>query len=218
VSSTLGVIYGGIAVQPLGFETDAAILAAGITAVGGMLPDLDSDSGIPVREMFGLAAAVLPMLLLPRFVHSGMTREAILATILFSYIIVRYGVSSVFKKLSVHRGMYHSIPAMLIAGLVVYLAYHSPERDLRFLMAGGVMIGFASHLILDEIYSVDFRGVKIVLKSSAGSAVKFSSSSLIATASCYAILGGLGYLAYLEYMKPPEPERPVETRRNHRMM
>ena len=72
--------------------------------------------------------------------------------------------------------MYHSIPAMLIAGLVVYLAYHSPDRDLRFLMAGGVMIGFASHLILDEIYSVDFRGAKIVLKSSAGSAVKFSSS------------------------------------------
>lgn len=218
VSSTLGVVYGGIAVQPLGFETDAAILAAGITAIGGMLPDLDSDSGVPVREMFGLAAAVLPMLLLPRFVHSGMTREAILASLLFGYIFVRYVVSRVFKKLSVHRGMYHSIPAMLIAGLVVYLAYHTPNRDLRFLMAGGVMIGFASHLILDEIYSVDFRGAKIVLKSSAGSAIKLSSSSLIATASCYAILGGLGYLAYLEYMKPPAPEAPIETHRNPRMM
>ncbi|MCE9567951.1 MAG: metal-dependent hydrolase [Planctomycetes bacterium] len=218
MSSTLGVVYGGIAVQPLGFETDAAILAAGITAIGGMLPDLDSDSGVPVREMFGLAAAVLPMLLLPRFVHSGMTREAILASLLFGYIFVRYVVSRVFKKLSVHRGMYHSIPAMLIAGLVVYLAYHTPNRDLRFLMAGGVMIGFASHLILDEIYSVDFRGAKIVLKSSAGSAIKLSSSSLIATASCYAILGGLGYLAYLEYMKPPAPEAPIETHRNPRMM
>lgn len=218
VSSALGIVYGGVAVQPLGFETDAAILAAGITAIGGMLPDLDSDSGVPVREMFGLAAAVLPLLLLPRFVHAGMTREAILATMLFGYIFVRYGVSQVFKKLSVHRGMYHSIPAMLIAGLVVYLAYHSPERNLRLLMAVGVMIGFASHLILDEIYSVDFRGAKIVLKSSAGSAVKFSSTSLIATASCYAMLGGLGYLAYREYLKPPEAERPPETHHNHRML
>ncbi len=218
VSSTLGIVYGGVAVQPLGFETDAAILAAGITAIGGMLPDLDSDSGVPVREMFGLAAAVLPLLLLPRFVHAGMTREAILATMLFGYIFVRYGVSQVFKKLSVHRGMYHSIPAMLIAGLVVYLAYHSPERNLRLLMGVGVMIGFASHLILDEIYSVDFRGAKIVLKSSAGSAVKFSSTSLIATASCYAMLGGLGYLAYKEYLKPPEAEPPPETRHNHRML
>ncbi|MBA4188498.1 MAG: metal-dependent hydrolase [Planctomycetaceae bacterium] len=218
VSSTIGVIYGGAAVQPMGFETDAGILAAGITAIGGMLPDLDSDSGVPVREMFGLAAAVLPVLLLPRFVHAGMTREAILASMLFGYIFVRYFVSKLFKKLSVHRGMYHSIPAMFIAGLVVYLAYHSPDRNLRILMAVGVMIGFASHLILDEIYSVDFRGVKIVLKSSAGSAVKLTSPSLIATASCYAILGGLGYVAYKEYMKPPEPDPPPQTHRNRRMM
>jgi len=220
VSSTIGVIYGGVAVQPLGFDTDAAILAAGLTGIGGMLPDLDSDSGVPVREMFGLAAAVLPLILLPRLVHAGMTREAILASMLFGYIIVRYFVSRLFKKLSVHRGMYHSIPAMLIAGLVVYLAYHSPDRSVRILMAVGVMIGFASHLILDEIYSVDLRGVKIVLKSSAGSAVKLSSSSLIATASCYAILGGLGYLAYKDYLQPPDtdPGTPSERRHNHRMM
>src|SRR3954465_13398542 len=103
VSGGLGIAYGGVAVEPLGFPTDAAILAAGITAVGGMLPDLDSDSGVPVREMFGLAAAVLPLLLLPRFVHAGMTREAILATLLFGYIFIRYFVANLFKKLSVHR-------------------------------------------------------------------------------------------------------------------
>jgi membrane-bound metal-dependent hydrolase YbcI (DUF457 family) len=219
VSSACGVIYGGVAVQPLGFETDAAVLAAGLTGIGGMLPDLDSDSGVPVREMFGLAAAVLPLLLLPRLVHAGMTREAILATMLFGYIFVRYFVSKVFKKLSVHRGMYHSIPAMFIAGLVVYLCYHSPDRNIRVLMAVGVMIGFASHLILDEIYSVDLRGAKIVLKSSAGSAVKLSSPSLIATACCYAMLGGLGYLAYKDYQQPPDDDPPpVERRRNRRMM
>ena len=39
------------------------------------------------------------------------------------------------------------------------------------------MVGFLSHLVLDEIYSVDFRGARIKLKSSAGSAVKFMSSS-----------------------------------------
>jgi hypothetical protein len=217
-SSVCGVVYGAAAVQPLGFETDAAILAAGITAVGGMLPDLDSDSGVPVREMFGLAAVLMPLVLLPRMVHSGMTREAILATMLFGYIFVRYVVSSLFKKLSVHRGMYHSIPAMLIAGLMVYLGYHSPDRNIRFLMAGGVMIGFASHLILDEIYSVDLRGMKIQLKSSAGSAVKLGSSSMWATATCYAMLGGLAYLAYLDYTKPALADPSPESRHNRRMM
>ena len=65
---------------------------------------------------------------------------------------------------------------------------------------------------------VDLRGVKIVLKKSAGSAVKFGSSSMYATATCYALLGGLAYLAYKDSMKPPEADRPIETHRNRRMM
>jgi hypothetical protein len=83
----------------------------------------------------------------------------------------------------------------------VYLAYHSPDRNVRLLLACGVMIGFLSHLVLDEIYSVDWRGMKPKLKSSAGSAVKFASPSFFATVTCYLILGGLLYLAYLDYQK-----------------
>jgi membrane-bound metal-dependent hydrolase YbcI (DUF457 family) len=218
VSGMLGVVYGGAAVEPFGFETDAAILAAGLTTAGGMLPDLDSDSGVPVREMFGLAAAVVPLLLIPRMVHSGMTREAILASVLFGYVFIKYVVANVFRRFTVHRGMYHSIPAMLVAGLVVYLAYHSPDRSVRLLLAGGVMVGFASHLILDEIYSVDWRGVKPKLKSSAGTAFKLGSSSLIATAVCYAILGGLLWLAYKDYMKPVEDDPEPQSRTHRRMM
>ena len=53
VSAGLGVGVGAAAVNPLGFAPEAGFLAACVTAVGGMLPDLDSDSGIPVRETFG---------------------------------------------------------------------------------------------------------------------------------------------------------------------
>ena len=123
------------AVQPFGFSTEAGVLAAGLTWVGGMLPDLDSDSGVPVREMFGLAAAVLPLLLMHRLIHMGLSREAILAVLLFGYIFVKYGAANIFKHFNVHRGMYHSLPAMLIAGLVVYLAYDSPDRSVRLLLA-----------------------------------------------------------------------------------
>jgi membrane-bound metal-dependent hydrolase YbcI (DUF457 family) len=214
VSGALGVVYGGVAVQPLGFNTETALLAAGLTTVGGMLPDLDSDSGVPVREMFGLAAVVVPLLLIPRLVHADLSREAILATLLFGYVLIRYVVSNLFKRLTVHRGMYHSLPAMLIAGLVVYLGYHSPDRNIRLLLAGGVMIGFLSHLVLDEIYSVNWQGVRIKLKASAGSAVKFFSPSLYATTCCYAILGGLLYLAYEDYQHPPDPDPPTEHRRH----
>lgn len=214
VSGICGFVYGGAAVQPLGFTADAAVLAAGLTTVGGMLPDLDSDSGVPVRELFGLAAIVGPLLLTPRLVHMDLSRETILAALLFGYILIRYVVANLFRRFTVHRGMYHSLPAMLIAGLCVYLVYQSPNRNIRLLLAGGVMLGFLSHLILDEIYSVDFRGVRIKLKSSAGSAVKFVSPSIPATATCYLILGGLLYLAYQDIQHPQSPDPPPEMRKH----
>jgi membrane-bound metal-dependent hydrolase YbcI (DUF457 family) len=199
VSTGCGIIYGAAAVQPLGFPPEAGMLAAGITGIGGMLPDLDSASGRPVREMFGLAAVIVPLMFVHRLMQAGVSHEGILATFLFGYLLIRYVVSDVFKRFTVHRGMYHSIPAMFIAGLCVYLAYHSPDRNVRLMLACGVMIGFLSHLVLDEIYSVDWRGMKPKLKSSAGSAVKFASPSFFATVTCYLILGGLLYLAYLDF-------------------
>ena len=199
VSTGLGVVYGGAAVQPLGFPTETAVLAAGLTAVGGMLPDLDSDSGVPVREMFGLAAVVVPLTLVPRLHHVGMSQEGTLATLLFGYLLIRYGLSRLFKRFTVHRGMFHSLPAMLIAGLAVYLGYRSPDRAVRVLFALGVMVGFLSHLLLDELYSVDIRGIKVKLNKYAGTAVKLASPSVPATATCYTLLGALLYLAYLDY-------------------
>lgn len=195
VSTVCGIVYGA-AIKPMGFDPATAFLAAGVTGVGGMLPDLDSDSGIPVREMTGLAAAVLPMLLIPRMTNAGVGHEAMIATVVLLYFVIRYLGAYLLRASSVHRGMFHSIPAMAIAGLVVYLAYDSPNVKIRLALAGGVMIGFLSHLVLDEIYSVDFNGVRVRLNSFAGSAVKFVSPSWFGTCVCYLILGGLGWLAF----------------------
>ena len=197
-SALCGVGYGAVAVELLGHPPETAILAAGLTAIGGMLPDLDSDSGTPIREMFGLAAAVVPLLLFKRLEAMGLSHEGVLSAIVVIYVVVRYGLSALFKRLTIHRGMFHSIPCMLIFGLLVYLAYDSPLHSTRILLGLGVMIGFLSHLVLDEIYSVDFNGLHIKLKSSAGSAVKFFSPSFFATTVCYGILGALIFLTYAE--------------------
>lgn len=119
------------------------------------------------------------------------------------YLIVRYCLPQVIGRLSVHRGMYHSIPAMLIAGLIVYLEYGSPDRHLRIVLAVGVMLGFLSHLVLDEIYSVDINGIRIKLKSSAGSAVKLFSESWGANLACYAMLGVLLFLVWVDLEQNP---------------
>ena len=46
--------------------------------------------------------------------------------------------------------------------------------DLRLFWTGAAIAGFMTHLILDELYSVDFRGVR--LKKSFGTALKFWST------------------------------------------
>ena len=74
--------------------------------------------------------------------HEGVSHEGVLAVLLFGYLLIRYVAVEIFKRFTVHRGMYHSIPAMLIAGLCVYLAYHSDNRNLRILLGCGVMLGF----------------------------------------------------------------------------
>jgi hypothetical protein len=97
--------------------------------------------------------------------------------------------------------MFHSVPAMLISGFIVFLVYHHPLLSTRLFLASGVMIGFLSHLILDELCSVNFEGVTISLKSSAGSAVKFWSKSFVASAVTYILLGALAYFAFQEFQQ-----------------
>src|SRR5437773_3024344 len=106
-AALVGVGYGLAAVKPLGFAPEAAVLAGGLTAVGGMLPDLDSDTGRPLREIFGLAAAVVPLLLMTRLMDMHLTHEAILLVLIGLYVFLRYGVSELLARMTVHRGVFH---------------------------------------------------------------------------------------------------------------
>jgi hypothetical protein len=193
-SSVLGAAYGAVATWQLHLDWGPVFLGAGLTTVGGLLPDLDSDSGVPVREIFGLLGTVVPLLVLRRLHHHGVPFDEALVIAAAVYVVIRYGLSQLFKRLTVHRGMFHSLPAMLIAGLAIFLLDRGSETPVRLFLAGGVMLGFLSHLVLDEIFSVDFMGLH--LKKSAGSALKLASKSLPATLTCYAILAALGYLTW----------------------
>ncbi|MBX7102436.1 MAG: metal-dependent hydrolase [Gemmataceae bacterium] len=197
-STGLGVAF--TALSWWQFHVDWPVAAVGglLTALGGLLPDLDSDSGVPMRELTHLSATVVPIILLRRIASFGLSPEQALLAVAGCYLFVRYVLTAIFNKVTVHRGMFHSVPAMLIAGLLVFLGLDHPTLESRLFFSVGVMLGFLSHLVLDEICSVDINGVVPQLKSSAGTAVKFWSPSLPATAFTYIILAGLGYEAYRE--------------------
>ena len=58
-SCVLGVGYGAAGYYYFEQTPTTSALAAGLCGLAGMLPDLDSDSGVPVREPMALAAAVV---------------------------------------------------------------------------------------------------------------------------------------------------------------
>ncbi len=185
----LGAGYGSLALLEGNWDWGTVLIAAGLTTLGGLLPDLDSDSGVPVRELFGVSAAVAPIFLFDRVKDlCQQSTEQTIVILAATYLFVRYVLSYLFKSFTVHRGMFHSIPALIIAGLATYLIYPSEDVRRRIFLSGAVMIGFLSHLILDEIYSVDFMGARLRLNKYAGSALKLVSKSWSATLTTYLVL------------------------------
>jgi hypothetical protein len=198
LSSILGLGVGALSAWQLGLGWGPSCLAAGLTALGGLLPDLDSDSSVPVRELFGLAAAATPFLLYSRVANAGFNHEQTLVILGAIYLIIRYGAATIFKRMTAHRGMFHSLPGMLTAGLAVFLLYHSPDRRVRLVLAAGTALGFLSHLVLDELCDVDFLGRRPRLSRFAGCPLKLASTSLSATATSYLLLAGLVFLYLVE--------------------
>lgn len=198
VSFALGAGVACGAVLGLNYTPIQGILAGCLTGIGGMLPDLDSQSGKPVREIFGLTAALAPMLLMQRLLEWGQGTDGAIFLAVVMYVIIRYGASKALGKFAVHRGMFHSVPAMLIAAELAFLGYKSESIRVRALMGVGVAIGFLSHLVLDEIYAVEWTGTRIKLNKFAGSAVKFFGHSWGANIFTYAILAFFTYALTIE--------------------
>ncbi|MCA9073729.1 MAG: metal-dependent hydrolase [Planctomycetaceae bacterium] len=212
VSTMLGIGYGLGATFALDFTPAQGALAAWLTALGGMLPDLDSETGRPVREMFGLVAAIAPLALVGRLIGwLGLPSdvEITMLMIVVMYLVIKYGGASIIGAVSVHRGMFHSLPALAIAAEVTYLCYPSDLTTVKLLMASGTATGFFSHLLLDEMYSVQWAGVRLKLKKSAGTAMKMFSSSFIPNVVTYSILAVLTYAMLVDagiiQPKPAEP-------------
>ena len=200
VSGMLGVAYGAGAAYLLDttFTPVQGALAGVLTWVAGMLPDIDSDSGKPVREVFSLLAAVAPVAMMGHLLEWGKDPEGAMLLAVAVYAAIRYGGSSLLCRLSVHRGMFHSIPAMLIAAELAFLAYKSPSNTVKLLMAGGVALGFFSHLLLDEIYAVEWSGVRIKLNKFAGSAIKLAGKRHIPNVFTYSLLMVMTYAALVQ--------------------
>ena len=186
-SSVIGVGYAGVG-SVAGLPLTTCLVAGGLCGLSGMLPDLDSDSGVPVRETMSFAAAIVPVLMIDRFQHMGLNHEEIVLVCGTMYLLIRFGVAAIFKRFTVHRGMWHSIPAAVTAALFGYLACGCEDHIVQMFKGGAVFLGFMSHLILDELNSVTMRRGRLHFKRSFGTALKFWGRNSVANLSTYSKL------------------------------
>ena len=194
-SSIMGAGYGAAAWYLGGMPPMTAALGAGLCAASGMLPDLDSGEGVPLKETVGVAAAIIPMLMIQRFQQWGLPLEGMILAAAAIYATVRFGLAWLLENYSKHRGMLHSVPAAAIAGQITFLAFVSTEPLHRYFIAGAVVLGFLSHLVLDEIWAVrqGLFGPKV--KKSFGTALKFAGPDVWPNLVAYGIVVALGAIA-----------------------
>lgn len=150
---------------------EAFVLAFG-GMVGGILPDIDLKHSHPSKIVFTTLAVLIAL----TWVFSSNAALSVVELWIFGlalFLVIRYPVWAVFHRFTVHRGSLHSVAAALMFAVVsVVLAHRSFNQEAEFAWFVGlfIFIGCLFHLLLDELYSVDFTGVRI--KRSFGSAMK----------------------------------------------
>jgi membrane-bound metal-dependent hydrolase YbcI (DUF457 family) len=194
-SSILGAGYGAAAWYFGDLHPTTCALGAGLCAASGMLPDLDSGPGTHLRESVAIASAIVPLLMIHRFQQWGLPLEAMVLVGVAVAVAIRFGLTWLLENYSRHRGMLHSVPAAAVAGQVTFLAFSSEEPLHRYFVCSGVVLGFLSHLILDEIWAArqGLFGPKV--KKSFGTALKFHGSELWPNLAAYALVLVLGALS-----------------------
>ncbi|MFZ1827496.1 MAG: metal-dependent hydrolase [Candidatus Competibacteraceae bacterium] len=171
--------------------------------IGGLLPDIDSPHSIPVRLAFMALAVITGFLVVFTFGRRYSLAELMVLWI-GCFVLIRYGVFELLDRFTVHRGLIHSIPMGVVCGLLTTLvAYQVFNASVTHAWLCGffVTLGFLVHLLLDEFYSVNLFGKKL-LKKSFGTAFSLGSfmKQPAGTLALYLAVIGLFYLC-----PPPQP-------------
>ena len=97
-STVVGIGYGLAGHFVGGMPLPVAAIGGCLCSLAGVLPDIDSDSGKPVREIAGFTAAIVPLLAVPRLEHLELTPDAVALAGVCIYIVVRFGVFELLRR------------------------------------------------------------------------------------------------------------------------
>ncbi len=176
IHSSVAAVASGMAASTLvviqAVDLQLGLLLWVLGLLGGILPDIDSDSSKPVNWLFnalGVGAATMALV----WSHARFPLWGVWLSMALAFVFVRPILMTSFFRLTVHRGVFHSILAAVFCGVVTtLLCSHILTLSALTSWLAGVFVscGFIVHLLLDGFYSVDFNG--LALKSSFGTAIK----------------------------------------------
>lgn len=174
---------------------DALFLTVAGT-VGSILPDIDLESSRQSKMIFSGFGIFFAFVALFHYSHVLSIAELCLLWIGI-YAFIRYMLWRIFNASTTHRGIFHSLLAnatFAAAGVVIF--FYLLEKSDIVAWLGGVIVflGAMLHLVLDEMYSIDFNGNRV--KRSFGTALKvYDYAKPISSLTMAAVLGGLLYIA-----------------------
>lgn len=147
-----------------------AVTLAGV--VGSFLPDIDLKDSRASRVLFsGFAFFFAFCVMFMNAAALSIAELWILVTAVF--VLVRYGGEAAFHRFSYHRGIWHSLIAAFFFASATAIVFHAilgKHPGVAWLAGGFMFVGYVTHLILDEVFSVDLMDRRI--KASFGSALK----------------------------------------------
>jgi len=154
--------------------------------LGGILPDIDSDNSHSLGILFGAFSIIA----------CGFTAVAwidvwplawVWGACTLVFLAVQLGIRQIFARFTVHRGIFHS----LLAGfLFMFIAaagagFLGASGTTSWFLALFLGFGYCIHLLLDEMFGVDFMNVAI--KKSFGSAFKLFDYGNMTTSAIMAV-------------------------------
>jgi len=172
IASGASAVVSGTLLSMEVVRPEEAVIAFFLGTLGGLLPDVDSAHSTSIKVGFNVLSVLMTIMvifiktsvysLLEMFIISGLV-----------FVGIRYALLDVFRKISKHRGMFHSIPVGLIWGIVISILMHFSfglNSLISWVYGFMVTVGYFVHLILDETYSVDLGNRR--MKKSFGTAFK----------------------------------------------
>lgn len=190
-TSAVAAVVGNLQFGLSPMEAGAACI---LGTLASLAPDLDHPEGIPAKILSDILVSLSPVFLFlcvqKRYLLEGLHLEHWIVIFCVAHLVVKYSSLFLLNWLTSHRGIFHSVPAVVLCGQIAFLVFPHLPIGRRSVVAAIAMLGYFVHLLADEIYGVDWD--RMEAKKSLGSALDFGRLDSFSTWIAYLMISAFG--------------------------